>query len=340
MSSFFYGFHSLIRRNLSLLERLFIAGGLAAALYGLTRTLPVYPAYWDVVLVGIVFLLSLWSPVAGYFFAVLATCYPLYTISIYVAVLFLAVAVIGQHIFIQNLGATLLTLASPLLGGVYLAWTIPLLGGLWWGPAGGALMGAFAALWGQFFAGLAGLSPDWLNLLGVLPDLRLSGSQFVSANSLETLRLLIAPFGSNSTILLYYVLQIGSWAFAGWLVGMLSGKEWAQYHRPRATMALAAAGSPVLGLLHILPAWWLGVLIQPLAWEGLGFATLYSALAVVILEAGAYFFEHPIPLPKSPAKRFDDDRIFHPAPPPAPPVTLPPMDTDDESDDLIMLELD
>ena len=340
MSSLYYKFHSLVGRNLFLIERILVAAGLAAVIYGLTQSIRVYPQYWDVVIIGVVFLLTLWSPVAGYFLAVLAACYPLFTISIYVAVLFLAVAIIGQHVFIQNLSATLLTLASPLLGGIYIAWAIPLLGGLWWGPAAGAAMGALAALWGQLFAGMAGLPPDWLNLLGVLPDVRFFGTSFSSANSFETLRLLFAPFAPNPTTLLYYVLQIASWAFAGWLVGMLTGKEWAQYHRPRATLALVAAGAPVLALLHILPALWLGVAIRPQAWESLGYASLYSALVAVVLEVGAYFFEYPIPLPRPQAGRVRESQPPISAPAPLAPANLPPMGNEDKSDDLIMLELD
>lgn len=340
MSDLLYGFHGLVRRNLFILERILVAVGLAAVVYGLTQSIQVYPMYWDVVIIGVVFFLTLWSPVAGYFLAVLAACYPLFTVSIYLAVIFLAIAIIGQHIFIQNLSATLLTLASPLLGGIYLAWVIPLLGGLWWGPAGGAAMGAIAALWGMFYAGMAGLSPDWLNLLGILPELRFSALGFSSANSLETLRLLVAPFIPNSTTLLYYVLQIAGWALVGWLVGMLTGKEWAQYYRPRATIALVAAGAPLLAVLQILPALWLSIPIRTLAWEGLGFSSLYSALAAAVLEAGAYFFEHPIPLPHTRGGRIRENQPAVVAHDPLPLTTLPPMDPDEKPDDLIMLELD
>jgi hypothetical protein len=126
----------------------------------------------------------------------------------------------------------------------------------------------------------------------------------------------------------------------GWLVGMLAGKEWAQYHRPRATLALGAVGAPVLALLQILPAVWLGVPILAQAWQGLGYASLYSALAVVALEAGAYFFEHPIPLPKLPVRRALSNQPAVPPPAPMPPADLPPIEPDDRTDDLIMLELD
>lgn len=340
MRNLFYRFHSLIRRNLSLFERALTAAGLSALVYILAQSIPVYPTYWDVVIVGIVFLLTLWSPVAGYFIAVLAISYPLFTISIYIAVLFLAIGILGQHVFIQNLGGTLLTLASPLLGGIYIAWIIPIMGGMWWGPAGGALMGAFAAFWGQLFAGMAGLAPDWLNLLGTLPDLRFFAARFASANSLETLGLLFAPLAPNSTALLYYLLQIIIWAFVGWAIGMLSGKEWVQYRRPRATIVLAAAGAPALCGLHVLLGLWLGAPLNTLTWANLGLAMLYSAFATVVLEAGSDFIEHPMPLPNSPAIRFEEDQDSPPTPASTQVPKLPPMDTDEQSDDLIMLELD
>jgi hypothetical protein len=341
MRNLFYRFHSLLRRNVSLLERFLTAAGLAVLVYALTQTIPVYPVNWDIVVVGLVFLLTLWSPVAGYFAAVLAISYPLFTVSIYIAVLFLAIAVIGQHVFIQNLGATLLTLASPLLGGIYVAWTLPILGGLWWGPAGGALIGALAAFWGQLFAGMAGLAPDWLSLLGLLPDLRFFANRFASADSLETLALLFAPFAPNSTTLLYYVLQIFAWAFVGWTVGMLSGKEWILYRKPRTTILLAAAAAPLMCGLHVLLGLWLGAPLNALTWANLGFATLYSAFAAAVLEAGSDFIEHPLPLPASPVIQFEaapDSIRSAPAPTQVP--KLPPMDPDEQSDDLIMLELD
>jgi hypothetical protein len=338
----FYSLHSFVRRRLSFFERLLTAVGLSALLYALMQSLPVYPTYWDVVITTGVFALTLWSPVAGYFVAVLATVYPLYTVSIYVAVIFLAIAVIGQHLFIQNLGAALLTLISPLLGSIYLVWIVPLLGGLWWGPAGGALMGGFAALWGQLVAGMVGLDPDWIKLLGLLPDIRFLPERFASANSLETLLLLLDPLAPNSTSLLYHLLQIAIWAFAGWTIGTLTEKEWVQYRRPRSTALMAFAGAVILAGLHVLLSLWLSQPLQPTAWINLGLTVLFSAMAVVLLEIGLDFFDHPLPLPRHIALEIaSEEKSATTGPAPVTIPKLPEMDPDKtDPDDLIMLELD
>ncbi len=339
--TFFYSLHSLTRRHLSLLERFFVALGISILLYGLVHSLPVYPLYWDIVLVLAVFALTLWSPLVGYFVAIIVAAYPLYSVSIYVAVLFLAIAIIGQHIFIQNLGGTLLTIASPLLGAIYLPWIIPLLGGLWWGAAGGALMGALGALWGQIAAGMVGLDPDWIRLLGILPDMTYLPQHFATADSLQTLLKLLDPLAPNSTGLLYHLLQVAIWAFAGWLVGMLADKEWMQYRRPKSTVALLALGAPLISLLMILANLWLGTTISTESWAGLGLTTLASAATAAALEAGYDFFDHPLPLPRKINLEIDrEEEPASPQPLPVPQGTSSEPDKDSKPDDLIMLELD
>lgn len=347
-----YPLHSLTRRNLTFVESLLAGAGLSALLYGLMQTIPAYPLYWDVVIAAAVFLLTLVSPVAGYFAAVSAAAYPLFSVSLYLAVIFLAIAIIGQHLFINNLGGALFTFASPLLGSIYLAWTIPLLGGLWWGPAGGALMGALGALWGLLVAGMAGLTPDWVNLFGVLPILNYLPERFAQAGSLETIGLLFVPLAPDSTYLLYCLLQISSWSFVGWAVGMLSEKEWAQYERPRASMVIALIGAVTLAVFQILLSAWLRMPITTQAEIALGLTTLFSGIAVVILELGQDFFEHPLPIPSNAssarAPRFIEDPAASTQSPAAP--VLPSISSDipksqelrksDEPDDLIMLELD
>jgi hypothetical protein len=344
-----YPFHSFIRRNLALVEHLVAAVALALLLYGLMRTIAVYPLYWNEVIAAVVFVLTLISPVAGYFVGVAAAIYPLYSISLYLAVIFLAVAILGQHLFINNLGATLLTFSSPLLGSVYLAWGIPMLGGLWWGPVGGALMGGLAALWGLLFAGMTGLLPDWVKLYGVLPILEHLPERFAQTGSLETLQLLFLPLMPDSTFFLYCLLQIASWAFVGWAVGMFSEKEWSIYHRPRSSMIIVLIGSSVLAGMQVLLSQWLEMPILPGAQTALGLTALLSALAVMGLEWGDDFFEHPLPIPAS-------TRSPRVEVPPAPVVSNPIPDAaplasseipksqesrkSDDEDDLIMLELD
>lgn len=357
-----YPLHSLLRRNMALVEHFIAAAGLALMCYGLTWALPVYPLYWDGVIAAAVFGLTLISPVAGYFAAVAAMTYPLYTVSIYIAVLFLAIAILGQHAFINNLGATLLTFASPILGSIYLAWGAPLLGGLWWGPAGGALMGAVGALWGLIVAGLAGLAPDWMNLYGVLPVFVDLPQRFAQANSIQALRALFLPLMPTSTYFLYCLLQVGSWAFVGWAVGMFAEKDWALYHRPRSSMVIVLGGASTLALLQVLLSLWLGVPAFPFSYDlnlALGATTLLSALAAMFLEWGEDFLEHPLPIPRSEQKPARAPRVLVEEQPeaapqpnaapaesageaPAPreiPKTQDSRKSDDE-DNLIMLELD
>jgi hypothetical protein len=151
--------HALIRRHLSSVERVIEAAGLAAGLYLLITSLPSYPSPWEVVIATAVFVIMLWSPPAAYFLAVTAALYPLYTLSLYLAVLFLAVALLAQRVIIHNMGAALLVLLAPWLAQFHLEWLVVLLGGLWWGKTGGAWIGGLAALWGQTLFGMTGSIP-------------------------------------------------------------------------------------------------------------------------------------------------------------------------------------
>lgn len=337
-----YPLHSYLRRHFGMVEQIITATGLAAILYGLMLFLPSYPPDWGIVITAAVFFVSIWSPVGGYFLAVLAAAYPLYLVSIYIAVIFLAIAVIGQHAFIQNLSGALLSLASPLLGAIYLSWTIPLLGGLWWGPAGGAVIGAVAALWAELVAGMAYLPPDLINLLGILPVITNPFGRFASANSLEVFKILFLPLAENSSTLLYHILQIVIWSFAGWMVGMLNEKDWVQFRRPRSSISIALVGVFTLAGLQILLNLWLGSPINVNAQIALGLTAFSSLVAVIILEFIQHFFEHPLPVPpqQSAPIQFEMDGASNPSSTPTPIPPLPEMSEDDKSDDLIMLELD
>jgi hypothetical protein len=337
---FIYPIHSYLRRHFGMVEQVITAAGLAAILYGLMQLLPSYPPDWGIVITGVVFFLGIVSPVAGYFVAVLAAAYPLYLVSIYIAVIFLAIAVIGQHAFIQNPSGALLSLASPLLGAIYLSWTIPLLGGLWWGPAGGAIIGGVAAFWMELVAGMAYLPPDLINLLGILPVITDPFGRFASANSLEVLKILFLPLASNSSTLLYHILQIVIWSFVGWMVGMLNEKDWVQFRRPKSSISIAVVGVFTLVALQILLNLWLGSPINGNAQIALGLTAFSSLVAVIMLEFIQHFFEHPLPIsiPQSAPIQFEMEGASSPNPMPVP--ALPEMSEDDKSDDLIMLELD
>ncbi|PWH17269.1 MAG: hypothetical protein DDG60_02480 [Anaerolineae bacterium] len=286
--------HSLVRRHLPWLERLGVAGGFTLLLAQLFSASPVYPLYWDTVLLVGVFLLLTLRPVIGYFALLAAALYPLGEISIYLAVLVLAIALLGQHWFIPNLGLVLLVLGTPFLNGIYLAWVVPMLGGLWWGPAAGLLAGLFGALWGKILFGLIGLSPDWVTLAGLYPDLAPTLLRFDGLTSWQVLELLAAPFLVNSTSTLYHLLQISIWAFIGWLIGRLSLEDQIQYNRPRSTLALVIAGVLALGSFQFLLSAWIGSADPTQALlDNLLPNALLALFAASLAETLLFFLEYP-----------------------------------------------
>lgn len=335
--------HGFIRRHLSRLERGLTALGLAGLMYVLNTSVPVFPPFWDGVIVATVFLTTLVSPFAGFSLAVLAAFYPLSTISLYLAVIFLAIAILAARPLTQNLGATVLVMSAPLLGGDSLGWVIPLLGGLWWGAAGGSWIGALAAFWGLIAAGMAGLEPDWLLLTGQFASMTAVIERFAEANSLETLRLLILPLASDTTALLYHLLQIALWGFVGTLAGHLNDRPDMQNRRPWGGALIALVGGFILLGVHVALAFWLG---QPAA-EGYNYrlgvmAAATTGVLAAALEMLQDFFEHPLPRPrKKPRPAPPPDPAPSPGPVP-PPEQYPPFDKNQEKakDDLILLELD
>lgn len=337
--------HSLLRRYLSFLERVLVAAGLSGLLYGLLSSLPVYPRDWDLVIIAAVFVATLWWPGLAYFMAVAVAAYPLYTLSLYVAVLFLAVALLGQRIFIHNLGGLVLVLASPWLASYDLAWAVPLLGGLWWGAAGGAWIGGLAALWGQLAAGMAGLDPDWLTLGGSVPSLAGVAQRFGPADSLQTLKLILEPWAPNASRLLYHLLQIAGWAAVGGVAGILADQAWMQRRRPWASVLIALVGAGALLAMHVGLGLWLEqhTLASVAAlWPTLAVSAVIVAAVVSGLELVRHFLEHPLPPPRrrvSAWRRRSASAEPERAPLPLP-AQLPEWQAADQPEDLIMLELD
>ncbi len=367
--------HALIRRNLSFLERVVVSLGVAGLLYGLISSLPAYPLYWDAVLLALVFAIGLWSTPVMYFVAVAVALYPLYSLSIYLTVIFLAIALLGQQLFINNLGATLLVLATPWLAYYKMAWIVPILGALWWGAGGGAWMGGLAALWGKIIFGMSGIDPDWLTLVGQFPSATSMLVRYGPANSLETLTLLIEPISADTTALLYHLLQILAWVFAGALLGLAVERAWMQHRHPWPNVILALIGAIALPLIHLWLGSWLKQLPAPdleASWGTLAVSSVLSALVVGMLEILRDFFDHPLhlqlpqsrpverqaPQPyvlsrgaaaKSVSKPDQDDEILpendnlgdnRDVPTPDSASNAKPGSKSKDSDDLIMLELD
>ncbi|MFM8322605.1 MAG: hypothetical protein ACKOC5_16965 [Chloroflexota bacterium] len=292
--------HALLRRNWDALERLLTAAALAGLLLYLMRSLPAYPPNWDLALAGLVFGAALGSTPLGYFLGVAAAVYPLFHTSIYLLALFLAVALLGQRLFINHLGGTLLGLAAPLFSRVYLPFAVPVLGGLWWGPGGGALIGALAAAWGLLLAGMSGGNPDWLARLGTLPDTAAVAQRFAGADSLDTLWKLAEPFAADSSTALLYLLQVVLWGAVGWAVGRLSEKPWLQRRRIRAGLLLGLLGAGTLLLGHALLGLWLGLYGEAGLYAGwqlmlkaFAFTTLAAAAGEMLLD----MVEYPLGLP-------------------------------------------
>ena len=297
--------HGFFRRNLSKVERVLVAAGLSTALYALMSALPTYPAPWEAVIATAVFFVLLWSPPVALFVAVIAAVYPLYGVSVYVAVLFLAVTLLAQRLIINNMGGTLLVLTAPWLAQAHLEWLAPLLGGLWWGRRG-AWIGALAALWGQIFFGMTGQYADWIANMGIAPQVSGLLERFGAANSLETLRLLVEPLAPNPTVLLYHLLQVVLWGMAAGLIGAACENNWTQQKHPWRAVALALAGAAGLLAGHLALANWLEQYsTSDLAWiiPGLWESALYGSLLAVGLEILRDFVEHPLAVGRMPFRR-------------------------------------
>ncbi len=293
--------HATIRRNLYWLERLFLATGFTFLLSELVNASKVYPVYWDTVVLASVFLLMLTSPVAGYFAFVLALAYPIAHASIYPAVFFLAVALLGQYWFTRNLDAVLLVLLTPFLNGIYLAWLAPLLAGLWWGNWSGLIVGIFSALWTKFLFGLIGISADYLVLPGLYPNMELMLTRLSGINSAQFLQLPVSIFAPDSTSALYHFLQVAAWGFCGWLIGELTVKDKVQYKRPRTTIGLLTLGTILLAIVHVgLPIW---MNYQfPVSPTNVLLLSAFPALAAsIVIELLTYFLERPFPYAPIPA---------------------------------------
>jgi hypothetical protein len=229
-------------------------------------------------------------------------------------------------------------------------------------------MGGLAALWGQLLAGMAGLNPDWLALIGTSPTIAGIAQRFGEANSLETLKLILEPLAPNATLLLYHLLQVIAWATVGGIVGLLADRTWVQHRRPWGTVITGAVGAFALLGVHVGLGIWLEqytlAALSP-EWSTLVAATLVVAVVVGVLEGMRDFLEHPLPpRPRRrlvrPGQKSKDSRqparSWLPwrrttrsgagqgtevtrAPLPVP-TQLPDWEPADEAEDLIMLELD
>lgn len=294
----------------------------------------VYPSEWVTILLILTFVLGMREPIWGYIAAVAVVLWPLWSLSPYLMAIFLAIAVLARGMIMDNLPWALLIIAAPLLAQGYLAAFVPLAAGILAGPTVGLWTGALSALWLKLFGGMVNLSPDLLTLNEHAVDGMALASRFGDANSLETLRLLVAPFASDSTVLLLHVLQIGAWAGAGYLAGRIRSSMLAERSPWAAVGAAAVTGGAIA---------WAGFYALPL-WLNLADMTIiattpWTHAGVVfagLLSAGLYAVRHILRTPSTGRKRVKIRRGWSAV-----------MSSDDDTaasqpqdDDLIMIELD
>lgn len=301
LSQTFRGPHSLYRRYQALFESAATATGFAVLVMLALRSIAVYPDNWVVVIAVTIGLVGIRWPIVAYVLGVSLVAYPIFTINLYLAVLFVAVAALGHRWFVHFLGATALVLATPLLAQYHLHWLVPVLGGLWWGGVTGAWVGGLAAMWGKLIAGMAGMNPDWVLLAGHTPHVDMIANRFADANSLDTLLLLIDPFATSSSLMLYHLLQVVGWTVTGAFVGGLASKRWVKYYAPWSVMVVTAGGGLIMLLTHVGLPYWLADAVPNNAWFD-PVAPLFSLLVVIIVGTLVYSIRESLDLPVAPKR--------------------------------------
>ena len=350
--------HRIYKRYQSDVEAAITGLGLGLLVGIVLANIPVYPPKWAPVLVAVIALVGFRWPMVAYLLAVLTLLYPIYTVSLYLAVLFLALTVLTHRPAGHYLGATVLLLSTPLLAKYHLHWTVPVLAGLWWGSVNGFWIAAFGALWGKVLGGMAGLEIDWLLMGGHAPSMAGIMQRFNGIGSLETLNKLIQPLAPDATLLLYHLLQVAVWALVAGLVGFLANHRWPYRNMPWTPLFISALGLIALGLGHLSLAVWLRQ-IDPVNFN---YDPLLMATVVgLVVSSTLAIFRQALELPVAPRRRLrratapsatrtyqnQPGETFAQSPPsrdrPAP-ISLPELPEweppEDEDNDLILLELD
>jgi len=216
---------------------------------------------WRIVLAACIWLGGLWKPPVGYALLIAALAYPLYLISIYVMALALAALILSAPVAVRFLPQTWWILAAPLFAPVSLIPLTPFLAGLWWGEAAGAVVGALAALWLKIAAAMSGDSPELWQLGGWALRMPPIYARFHQANSLQTLLRIVEPLSRDSLTLLLHLLQIFSWAAAGFTVGLVAHHLRTAQGRAQGRVAMLSLGP---GMFWV----WAGYVAVP-GWLGL-----------------------------------------------------------------------
>lgn len=306
MTRAFRGPHNLYRRYQALLESTVAAAALAALVVLVLLNLSVYPTNWVLVIgVGIAVLGIRWPLIAS-IIAMAVMVYPIYTINLYLAVLFLGISALTQRAFVHYLGAAVLILGTPILAEYHVHWLVPILAGLWWGGTTGAWIAVLAAVWGKILGGMAGMDIDWLTMAGHAPQYQAIVARFQSANSLQTLLLLVEPFAATSGVILYNLLQVIGWAVAAGFVGSLAGRKWVKYRAPWSVLVVTAGGGLILLVAHLGLPYWLSEAVTPATLAALRDPTgpLFSLIVVIIVGTTVHSLRETLDLPVAPQQDF------------------------------------
>lgn len=246
------------QRLQSLWNRAVAAAGLAVLLWAVASATEAYPPEWRVFLAVALLVAGLVSPRGAYVAFTFLVAYPLYSISIYLAALLLAVLILTYPWASRNLSATVLILVTPVLLPWHLEISIPLLAGLWWGERSGVLVGGLAAVWLKLFAGMAGQAPNLAHLSGWTPAVSRVVGRFSGLNSFETVTWLVDPLAETSQTLLLHLLQVLAWALAGYVAGRLVQRRWSDRWRGWAPLFSTVPAAAVV---------WATYVFVPYLWE-------------------------------------------------------------------------
>lgn len=300
----FRGPHNLYRRYQAIIEQAATAFGLALVVTMTLTSFQIYPENWVLVIGTAITLLGIRWPTVAFMISVGVITYPLFLINFYLAVLFLAISALGHRVFVHYLGATVLTLATPLLAEYHLHWLVPVLVGLWWGGTTGAWVGGLACLWGKIVAGIAGVNIDWLEIAGQTPNVQVIITRFENANSLETLLLLVEPFAADPDVVLYNLLQIIGWATAAGFVGSLAWRKWVKYRTPWSILLVTTGGGLILLLTHLGLPYWLENAVTPEALQVVHnpIGPMFSLIVVIIVGTVVHSLRESLDLPVAPPK--------------------------------------
>ena len=116
--------------------------------------------------------------------------------------------------------------------------------------------------------------------------------------------LLIEPFATTSSIILYNLLQVLGWAAAGGLVGALSRRKWVKYRTPWSILVITAGGGLIMFATHLGLPYWLKEAVSAETISAMNNPTgpLFSLLMVIIVGTTVYSIRESLDLPVAPKK--------------------------------------